>query len=136
MLNHWAIQYLGKPWVSGAQGPEAYDCWSLVRAVYRDQFNITDLPAFITDATDTAQVQAMFDGNQEFSNWRQIDTPIEGDAVITMNGQRPEHVGIWLAIDGGKILQCVYGAGVVAASVAATRRVIGQHLQFWRRHAG
>lgn len=31
VTQHWAADYLGKPWRSGARGPDAYYCWGLVQ---------------------------------------------------------------------------------------------------------
>jgi hypothetical protein len=32
-MTHWAEHYLAAPYVDGARGPVAYDCWGLVREV-------------------------------------------------------------------------------------------------------
>lgn len=130
--THWAMQYLGKPWQSGAQGPDAYDCWALVRAVQRDVFG-RDLPLIVVNANNTKEIQDMFCANVEFAHWQQVKSPKQGDCVITKSSPlKPEHIGIWVDIDGGRILQAVYGSGVVLVSLAATKRIIGQHLEYWR----
>ena len=50
---HWTAEYLGKPWRNGAAGPDAFDCYGLVRAVYRDrygvEYEIDPLPAGTTN---------------------------------------------------------------------------------------
>ena len=47
---HWTADYLGKPWRNGADGPDAFDCYGLVRAVYRDRYGI-EMPVVSADAT-------------------------------------------------------------------------------------
>lgn len=135
MNVHWAFQYMGKPWVSGAQGPEAYDCWGLVRAVQREQYGL-NLPIVQIDATDTSAIKAAFHHHPEFVHWEQVQDPQEGDCVITKSSpDHAEHIGVWINVGSGRVLQCVYGAGVIAISLEATRRMIGQHIEFWR-HRG
>jgi len=132
MTAHWAMQYLGRPWVSGGQGPHDFDCWGLVRWVQREHFG-RELPLVVVDATCKAEILAAFDGHAEYARWQLVEKPAEGDCVVTMTApDEPSHVGVYLEIDGGRILQCVTGSGVVAPSLRATRRSIGQHLQFWR----
>jgi cell wall-associated NlpC family hydrolase len=130
--KHWVFDYFGKPWGNGAQGPDAFDCWALVRTVQRDRFGLV-LPIVDIDGLDTAAVINTFKTHDEFSNWRLVDSPLEGDCVITKSAPtKPEHVGVWVDVDGGRILQSVVGSGVVLVSERATRRIIGQHLEFWR----
>ena len=50
---HWTADYLGKPWRNGADGPDAFDCYGLVRAVYRDRYGI-EMPVVSADATRCA----------------------------------------------------------------------------------
>lgn len=134
--NHaWISQYFGKPWESGAQGPDAYDCWALVRAVNHEVFGI-DLPFISCDALNPDAIKATFNGNAEFNNWRMVDAPQNGDCVVTKSNPKDvDHVGVWVDVDGGKILQSVYGSGVVLITLEATKRMIGQHVEFWRHHS-
>lgn len=130
--NHWAFDYLGKRWESGKQGPDAYDCWSLVRAINKSRYN-RDLPEIIINANDTSEIIKTFSGHEEFNRWQLVDVPTEGDCVITKSSpENPEHIGIWIDVGAGRVLQCVYGAGVIAISLEATRKMIGQHIEFWR----
>lgn len=132
LTKHWVMNYLGKPWDSGAQGPDAYDCFGLVRAVQRDFFN-REMPMIVVDALNPDTVKKTFKNTDNYHNWQIVQTPIEGDCVITKSTPTtPEHVGVWVDADGGKILQCVFGSGVVLVSISATKKMIGQHLEFWR----
>lgn len=129
---HWAMRYFGKPWQSGAQGPDAFDCWALVRTVQKEIYG-RDLPMLMVDGLDTAAVIDAFSNKTAYANWQQVQAPVEGDCVITKSApDKPEHVGIWIDVDGGRILQAVYGSGVVIASPQATQKLIGQHLEYWR----
>lgn len=129
---HWSMRYFGKPWQSGAQGPDAFDCWALVRTVQKEIYG-RNLPMVMVDGLDTAAVIDAFSNKSAYANWQQVQSPVEGDCVITKSAPaKPEHVGIWIDVDGGRILQAVYGSGVVIASLQATQKLIGQHLEYWR----
>jgi hypothetical protein len=78
LKTHWAMQYMGKPWESGAQGPDAYDCFALVRAVQRDVFG-RDLPLIVLDATNTDIVQNAFLKPEYYAQWQLTDDAVEGD---------------------------------------------------------
>lgn len=109
---HWAIQYLGVPWENGAQGPAAYDCWNFFRHVQRTHYGLDIAPIFV-DADDLRQVLAHFSQSNERQHWLKTLQPVEGNAVLMYQSKYPSHVGVWLDVDGGGVLHCVRGAGVV-----------------------
>jgi len=109
---HWANQYIGKPWVAGARGPEAFDCWGLVLYVQREHFN-RELPTIPVDADNLNALARTFGRHPERKRWKEEKRPHEGDAVLLRQARYPIHVGIWLDVDGGGILHCVKGMGVV-----------------------
>ncbi|MDD5249634.1 MAG: NlpC/P60 family protein [Rhodocyclaceae bacterium] len=113
-MSRWVFDYLGKPWENGAQGPNAYDCWGLVRAVYREQLGIA-LPVVDVDAHKPLAVCRAFADARMHSGWTPVDRQAlqEFDAIELSLGEKPHHVGIWCAADGGGVLSAVEGAGVV-----------------------
>lgn len=128
---HWAFQYVGLPWESGAQGPRAFDCWALVRHVQREHFG-RELPLIDVDAHNLAAVHVAFASHAERARWIKVDAPQEGDCVLTHKGQHPDHVGIYLAADGGRVLHAVQGSGVVCTALPALRRLGWEPIEFYR----
>ena len=111
-------RYIGIPWEAGAQGPEAYDCMAFFRAVQGAHFCI-EVPAIIApDYDDPEVLVALLRDHDERARWLRIDSPRHGDAVLI---HKPMHIGTWLAIDGGGVLHCVRGAGVVFTADSAWR---------------
>ena len=53
-MQHWAEKYIGKPWVNGE-----YDCWGLVRDVYKNELGV-ELSPIVTDATNITNAIAVF----------------------------------------------------------------------------
>jgi cell wall-associated NlpC family hydrolase len=104
-----ATQYIGLPWKFGENGPDAYDCWGLLRHVMMFHFNTYMPEAPIGDAEGCA---SMFTENVVSGNWVPIDKPEHGAGVLLRGGRLP-HVGIYLDIDGGGILHSLEGWGVI-----------------------
>lgn len=104
----FVLAHLGKPWQSGAAGPEAYDCWGLVRAYYADVLGIS-LPIVDVDALKPVDVRHEFADKANRHGW--LACPSANHAAVLMGkSQRPAHVGIWL---DGSVLHCMQGMGVV-----------------------
>ena len=111
-------KYIGIPWRAGAQGPDAYDCLAFFRLVQRAHFGI-EVPAIIApDYDDTAALVELFGSHKERRRWHRVEQPRHGDSVMI---HRPMHVGTWLEVDGGGVLHCVRGAGVVFTTDASWR---------------
>lgn len=109
-------RYIGLPWEAGAQGPDAFDCMAFFRHVQREQFGI-DVPSVIAPDYDDAHALAdLMSAHPERQKWLRIDKPAHGCAVII---HRPMHIGTWLNIDGGGVLHCARGAGVIFTSDGA-----------------
>lgn len=70
-----------------------------------------DVPQIIApDYDDPTSLSALFCEHPERKRWAQIRSPEHGCAVLV---RRPMHIGTWLDVDGGGVLHCVRGAGVV-----------------------
>lgn len=130
-MTHWSTRYIGLPWESGAQGPDAFDCWSFVRHVQREHFGRM-LPIIDVDAHDRAIVRTEFAVNPERGRWSQVDLPVEGDAVLVYKGKVADHVGVWIDADGGKILHAMPSIGVACTSVKALQRLGWNPIEFYR----
>ncbi len=114
----WAARYIGIPWEAGAQGPDAFDCWAFFRMVQRDHFG-RQVPVILApDYNDPSVLVSLFREHEENHRWLAADRPRDGDAAII---HKPLHVGVWLAADGGGVLHCARGAGVIFTHDAAWR---------------
>ena len=109
---------IGLPWVAGARGPEAYDCWGLFLAVQRQHFD-RDLPEIPIDALDLRAVLDAFTAHPARQRWQPVSPVEEGDAILMRQSRYPVHIGVWLDIDGGGVLHAVRHAGVVFQNLAA-----------------
>jgi cell wall-associated NlpC family hydrolase len=117
---HWAIRYIGLPWVNGGQGPDSFDCWGFFRYVQKENYGIS-VPIIETDADDYRQVARTFADSQERAKWIRKQTPECGDAVLLAHARYPSHVGVYVDVDGGGVLHCVRGEGVVFSTMTALK---------------
>jgi cell wall-associated NlpC family hydrolase len=111
--QHWAIPLIGKPWQSGHQGPDAFDCWGLLVWVYQQRYGI-ELPRIaVAEGSVREQVRA-FHAHPERAHWQNIEKPEEGDALLLRQSRHPIHVGIWIDANGeAGVLHALQGSGVV-----------------------
>lgn len=117
---HWAYKYIGLPWVNGAQGPNEFDCWGFFRYIQENHFyNV--IPAYDVNANDFKTVANTIMDAEYRTKWRSTSTPTESCAVLMAHAKYPSHVGIWLDVDGGGVLHCVRGEGVVFSTVSSLK---------------
>lgn len=131
-MEHWAMTYMGKPWVKGASGPDSFDCWGLVRYVQRQHYGIS-LEHVPVDFSSHAAILRTFIMTKEHDNWRPVDRPEDGDIVEMGSSRHPHHIGVWLDVDSGGVLHCVEGAGV-GFQRKASLRVFGWSKITYMRH--
>lgn len=121
----WVNDYLGKPWEVGARGPDSYDCWGLVVAVYREEFNIA-LPEFVEmDAEDPKSVMSTF--KTQSLKHRHLDTPIDG-CVVLAGKTYPTHCGVYLK-DTKSILHVFQGGLSCVQKVSSLNQ---RGMRFWK----
>jgi cell wall-associated NlpC family hydrolase len=96
--THWSARYVGLPWAPGADGPDAYDCWGLVRAVQRERYG-RDLPRLAVRAdAPPGQWGELRQLVKRSSSWRQIDGAwADGDILVMLNAKGLPHVGTVVA---------------------------------------
>lgn len=128
---HWALQYIGRRWESGAQGPDSWDCWQFFRWVSRHHYGL-ELPQILVDADNHKSVIRAFLRSGERSNWAKVRVPQDGDAVLMSQSKYPSHIGIWLDVDGGAALHCVRGAGVVFSDLTSLKLSGWSKVEFYR----
>ena len=98
-----ASKYVGKPWVAGASGPEAFDCWGLVRHWYLKRFN-KKLPDFAAEAVDYIQIARKFHYEEQNPDWTELPHPVKDCVVAMGKSKQVTHAGVYI---GGKlVLHC------------------------------
>ena len=93
----WAARWIGVPYRDKGRGPDAFDCWGLVRAIlraerglplpdYADAYTTADAP----DSVARAVAAGLADG------WREMAEPQAFDLLILRIAGRPWHCALML----------------------------------------
>lgn len=95
-MTHWATSLMGKPWRPGATGPDAFDCWGLVRWVFEHRHCVLMPDVGMGLAHGHAANVAAIKRAAQASGWRRCDgQPLADDIVLmrsSIDGRR--HVGL------------------------------------------
>lgn len=125
-MDHWAAKYIGKAWDEREGfGPDRFHCWGLVWYVYREELGL-DTPQFMGIGAREFQAvtRIMTAGTEDLATgpWVAVSEPREFTVVPVSQGSRAiHHVGLYLNVDGGRILHA-YPGGVIAEPFVTFRR--------------
>ncbi len=123
---------IGMPWQSGAQGPDAFDCWGLARAAQRELFGY-ELPPVSVNANHLRSVIEAIEGHAIRQEWHNVEIPAHGDLVTLARHDHPTHIGVYLAVDRGGLLHCARDVGVCFDHIQALAWQGWARLRFLRR---
>ena len=97
-------RFIGVPYKAGARGPDAYDCYGLVAAIYKAAKGI-DLPDWYASAPGVpAAARAISDalaGETKAGRAVKVDDPQELDIAVVGGAHAANHVGV--VVNGGVI---------------------------------
>lgn len=120
-MDHWCQQYIGLPWVSGAYGPEAFDCWGLLWHVFREHFNKEAPRQLGVKELGLASVARLLNSLEGLEDWEPLLLPKDGCVVAMGTNKVFYHVGVYLEADGGLVLHASERCSVVAEPLSALR---------------
>jgi len=125
-VEHWAVPYIGTPWAKTAH------CWAFFRRVQAERFRV-ETPEIHIEAFDLRHLIKTFRGHPERSNWTRIERAElrEGDAVLMGQRKLPWHIGVWVDVDGGRVMHCPEG-GAVLQRLSDIRRCGWEMVEFYR----
>lgn len=119
-MTHFACKYIGLPWVAGAQGPDEFDCWGMVRWILKHEYGI-DVPAVNVNPDNLRSVLIAFKKDPAFRAFNEVEKPQDGDVVLLRQSKHPVHAGLWLDADGSGVLHCCRDAGVIFQDLPSMR---------------
>lgn len=99
MLPTWINKYVGLPYEVLGRGATGYDCWGLVKHVYRTELNkeLDDFEGRYQDQFDSDGIEAIF--RDEKGRWEKVERPFPFDVVMFNVFGRPVHVGVMVYRD-------------------------------------
>lgn len=125
----WTSRYVGLPFRDGGRGPDAYDCWGLVLAVYAERLSV-DLPSYgEISARDLVRVARAMGAAQD-DGWDTVTDPRAFDVVLMRSGRgggsRTVHVGVM--VDAHRMMHSDLASGVSVVPLthfSVSGRVLG-----------
>lgn len=131
--RHWAERYNGKPYIAGAMGPDAYNCWGLACAIERDHFD-RSLPqlAVEVDGLTPRELIRLIRDHPGRGSWVEVLSPQDGDLVAMGRLNDEAHIGVWAEIDGGAVIHAIAGMGVCKHSRLHIRLLAYSLVRFYR----
>ncbi len=98
---------LGKLFVNGGRGPDAYDCYGLAQEVFRRHG--IELPDYRVSCEDASRINATIE--QEKPLWTELDIPVVPCLVVLrFNSRFYNHVGVY--IGKGRFIHTAKKTGV------------------------
>lgn len=89
--------FIGLPYREGARGPDAFDCYGLVAAVFRAVRGV-ELPDFYQAAPGpqgaSRAISAALAGEVAGGRTIRVEEPADFDIAIVGSASRPHHVGV------------------------------------------
>lgn len=116
----WWNDLVGIPFEEKGRSPAAFDCWGLVRHVYKQHKGI-ELPSYLEvyETTDDRDALGLVIGQESKEKWHDPKTPAEFDVIILRLRGVPMHVG--LVTKPGFMIHCARGIGVVHESFTSIK---------------
>lgn len=98
MTQHWASQFIGRPW-----SPD-FNCWALVREVFRVRWGVEMPPIGVGDLQAADKVVEIKAAASK-SGWRPADGPAQdGDILLCRDLTGKRHVGVIIEWRGRPML--------------------------------
>lgn len=115
----WIAQYIGKPYLLGARGPEYFDCYGLVKDIFKTQKGIV-LPDWHVTNDNLGEAVREISKHVSDSVFHEYAKPIidpqDFDIAILKRRRDAYHLGVYIA--GGILHIRKDGAGVAHERVS------------------
>ena len=131
--QHWAFFLIGKPYAYGGEGPDEFNCWGLVRWVFRNVFSI-EMPLIRVGLVGEAQEEEIRSVTR-LSGWRPTPDARPCDrAIVLMWRPSGRQSGLALVVNGGLfVLHAIEDVGVVLTPYAELWLFSFSRLTHWRK---
>lgn len=125
--------YVGLPYREGGRGPDAFDCYGLIAAVYKAARGVS-LPDWYQAAPGhpaaSRAISAALEGEVHGGRTFKVEQPEDLDIAIVGSTLRPHHVGLWVS---GGILHASKPFGSTWATFPQFS-LLYPHTEFYRWH--
>lgn len=117
--------YIGLKWESGAAGPEKYDCHNLVLEIQKDFYGKI-LPDVEVNASSLYDVVKKISKDKVWEQFEKLNKPEDGCIVKMFTAENPNHIGVYVDIDGGGVIHSLKDIGIIFDSVFTLKKTYAQ----------
>lgn len=131
----WAAALIGKPYKEDGEGPDAFNCWGLVRWVFNNVYGIP-MPYINVGASETkSSREAAIRAVERETGWRScVDTRPQDRDILLMYGPYGRHVALALkANDGLHVLHAIEDVGVTLTPFSEMWFMCFRDITIWRK---
>lgn len=131
--DHWAAPLILARYQRGAAGPDAFDCWGLVRWVFQHRHGV-QMPALPIGEAEADALPGLLQAARA-SGFAPVAGPLQQDDVLLMrNAEGGRHIGVLIKHRGLlKILHACSGHGVRVQPLDDLRFEGFGRFEPWRR---
>lgn len=122
--------YLRCEFAQNAYGPDKFDCFGLVWYVNKHH-NGVDLPRFDDVEHQLSRIQSEIRNQENSDDWIEVTERQDFDIVVMRRAGEAHHVGVWLEVDGGRVLHAT-DEGIFCNDQGALARSNYQHFSCYR----
>jgi hypothetical protein len=122
------VPLVGKPFVWGGRGPDAYDCWGAVLALYVALGYSEPIEAAVTDVSDVIATIRTIKQEMDSARWERVEVPEPLDMVALSPNKIVSHVGV---VTPFGILSSTKQLGVTVDD-APRLKILYQRLEYYR----
>ena len=130
-MSHWINSYIGKPWEIAGVGPSSFDCIGLVQEVLKTRYNVI-LPTIQVDYSNLLSVVRAIKHHNGWLTWELAFYPKDGYLVKLYRQDQPDHIGIYVDVEGGGILHSQRDVGVCFDKPFILKTVGWKKLEYFR----
>ena len=112
MNNLWVADVIGKHWKEYETGPDYFDCWGIVCHGFEQKFKTTLDRHLETPTLNPLEFHKVVKSEIKSEKWVKIEQLEDGCLVLMSQSRVWHHVGMWLEINGGRLLHSRDGVGV------------------------
>jgi hypothetical protein len=112
MNDEWVNDVIGKKWKEYATGPDCFDCWGIVCHGFKHKQGIQLDRHLEIPTLNPIAFHKVVSKEIKTGNWQQLQQPEDGCLILMSAGRLWHHVGMWLDINGGRLLHSQDGIGV------------------------
>ena len=96
MSYAWVNDWVCKTYEHNGRGPDVFDCWGLLRAVYHERTGIA-LPEWTIDNPARANVSRIITSHRDKGHAMEVSQPQDLDIVMVAKASKCFHVGLYIA---------------------------------------